>query len=153
MQNSEDISSLMHVPLEAVGQWVVLLEQQLQQKRTQLRALRDFALLRGRLAEQHALQQDPDFVALLTKVAIYAVGRTPVAVDVCCICTGNWGLLDQLRAADSCYEGGHCAQHAEQFHQRVPERHNCCEPNYHPLRDYAWRVQLPVQTGAVPGQE
>ena len=135
--------------LTAVKLLVVLLERL--QPSAELQALRDFALLRARLAEQPTLEHDPAFVALLSRVALFMTGTPPFAVPFCCVCTGEWALLEQLRASDGLYDGGHCAAHTAAFHARVPETRNCCEPRYHPSGDYAWRTQPAQQP--VPGQD
>ncbi len=108
MQSTDSIDYLKNVPLPAIEVLIDTLEVQMQEKRVQLRALKDFVILRNQLEQQQSLEQDPEFVALLTKVIIYATGKQPIKVSACCICTNSSDLFEKILVSDGCYEGGHC---------------------------------------------
>ena len=89
-------------------------------------------------AQQLHLLQSPAFRLVLQKITIYALDQHPVHV-VCVVCNGNGLELAKQPVKHPGWTGLHCSEHAQAFHAEVPEKHNCCEVNYHPDRDYWWR--------------
>ena len=114
------------------------LEKEIEEKRIRLVASRDMVRLIEITRKNPDIRHDQEWVALTAKCQRYANNLQPEIVPclVCCkVSQQDW--MPFGRGVES--EGLHCAEHKSFFHAVCPFTHNCCEINYHPMKDYEWR--------------
>ena len=67
----------------------------------------------------------------------------PYTHVACMVCERYDEAYWRAASEQNRHRGMHCAAHAEAFHAVAPAAWNCCDPPYHPARDYAWRAAAP----------